>query len=224
MLRPGLVQRMCELEILRYSRRCDHHDLDRAALVRRWGLEQTRWVIFLGSARNGPASLKPPYDHAPSRTAASSSLGGEELRLVIPVLESVCECDVPVRNVGCKESSMGRGILLWLLGVPIPIIIRSCCSGTRRRTAANPVTGVGVVSSPTGCRRDSSRSATSWGAVVAGRVAAAAATLVLMCSGCRPCLAATSPAVYARNGSTCISTSTPPVALRSSTASWVPTR
>ena len=48
---------------------------------------------------------------------------GEELRLVIPVLESVCECDVPVGNVGCKESSMGRGILLWLIGVPIPIII-----------------------------------------------------------------------------------------------------
>lgn len=27
------------------------------------------------------------------------------------------------RAVGRKESSMGRGILLWLLGVPIPIII-----------------------------------------------------------------------------------------------------
>jgi hypothetical protein len=26
-------------------------------------------------------------------------------------------------NVGGKESPMGRGILLWLLGVPIPIII-----------------------------------------------------------------------------------------------------
>jgi hypothetical protein len=39
-------------------------------------------------------------------------------------------CDLPERN-GClpvsktdrKEALMGRGILLWLLGVPIPIII-----------------------------------------------------------------------------------------------------
>jgi hypothetical protein len=23
----------------------------------------------------------------------------------------------------CKEANMGRGILLWLLGVPIPVII-----------------------------------------------------------------------------------------------------
>ena len=90
-----------------HVRRCDHRDL----IV--WRLS----AVAAWSRRAGP------HDHAPSITAASSSLGGEELRLVIPVLESVCECDVPVGNVGCKESSMGRGILLWLIGVPIPIII-----------------------------------------------------------------------------------------------------
>jgi len=26
-------------------------------------------------------------------------------------------------TISCKETSMGRGILLWLLGIPIPIII-----------------------------------------------------------------------------------------------------
>jgi hypothetical protein len=31
--------------------------------------------------------------------------------------------DCPRANVNCKEGAMGRGILLWLLGVPIPIII-----------------------------------------------------------------------------------------------------
>jgi hypothetical protein len=32
---------------------------------------------------------------------------------------------------------MGRGILLWLLGVPLPIIIHSRCSGIERRNIAS---------------------------------------------------------------------------------------
>jgi hypothetical protein len=28
-----------------------------------------------------------------------------------------------LRNRGIEEASMGKGILLWLLGVPIPVII-----------------------------------------------------------------------------------------------------
>jgi hypothetical protein len=47
---------------------------------------------------------------------------------------------------------------------------------------ANAVSGVGVVV-PDGVPEESSRSATSWGPVIAGTISAAAATLVLMLVG-----------------------------------------
>jgi hypothetical protein len=31
--------------------------------------------------------------------------------------------DVLSSNLGFKEEAMGRGLLLWLVGVPIPVII-----------------------------------------------------------------------------------------------------
>jgi hypothetical protein len=30
---------------------------------------------------------------------------------------------LPLRNSAVQEEAMGKGILLWLLGIPIPIII-----------------------------------------------------------------------------------------------------
>jgi hypothetical protein len=80
-------------------------------------------AILIGWARNGPAALQPRTTVLLRRAATSASLADAELRPVIPVTGSVCRCDMPVGNVGKKEGSMGRGILLWLLGVPIPIII-----------------------------------------------------------------------------------------------------
>jgi uncharacterized protein len=86
-------------------------------------LRPTRRAIFLGSARNGPASLRPRTTALLRARQPARRYAEAELRPVIPVLGSVCRCDMPVGSVGEKESSMGRGILLWLLGVPIPIII-----------------------------------------------------------------------------------------------------
>jgi hypothetical protein len=57
---------------------------------------------------------------------------------------------------------------------------------------ANAISEVGVVA-PDAVREESSRSATSWGAVIAGGVAAAAATLVLMLVGAGLGLTAVSP-------------------------------
>jgi len=51
----------------------------------------------------------------------------EHRTLVIKFLFLLREPDVAFRVFlsieECKEANMGRGILLWLLGVPIPVII-----------------------------------------------------------------------------------------------------
>jgi hypothetical protein len=80
-------------------------------------------MIFLGSARDGPASLMPRTTVLLPRTAARSSLAATELRPLIPVSRIGMWMRHASRECRKKESSMGRGILLWLLGVPIPIII-----------------------------------------------------------------------------------------------------
>jgi len=40
-----------------------------------------------------------------------------------PERKSVRDIVTPSITISRKETSMGRGILLWLLGIPIPIII-----------------------------------------------------------------------------------------------------
>jgi hypothetical protein len=45
------------------------------------------------------------------------------LRLVTLSQEPAAHPDVGPARCCCKETDMGRGILLWLLGVPIPVII-----------------------------------------------------------------------------------------------------
>ena len=77
---------------------------------------------------------------------------------------------------------MGRGILLWLLGVPIPIIILILLFWHRRKRMARAVSEIGAVVADR-VPEESAKSATSWGAVIAGGVAAAVATLVLMLVG-----------------------------------------
>ena len=69
------------------------------------------------------------------RQNASREVAGvfcpRQLALVHGVNNLARRCDLPERNGGlpvCKvpelsRIDMGRGILLWLLGVPIPIII-----------------------------------------------------------------------------------------------------
>ena len=156
---------------------------DRAALVRRCGLEQTRWAIFhSGSARNGPARPgSHPYDHAPSRTAASSSLADEELRPDDPRSRTGREWDVPVGKRRLQGGFQGSRNPALADGSADPnLIISILLFWALGENGGDPVTAVGVVV-PGRVRKSPTTTSLGWWSRAASP--AAAATLVLIAAG-----------------------------------------